>query len=295
MTDHDNTYADLLGSDDSQSAIGHDFEDPLAGVDTTVPAGLDAAGLAAYCLSLGDDALVMSHRLSEWCSNAPDLEDDIALANIALDLLGQARLLLARAAAADPSVMPALPEGSPVPAEDALAYFREALDFRNVRLVQVANGDFGHTVARLLLVHDRRGGGVRALAADPDGARPIAAKGVGRADDRDYAAAGRDPRSGHRGVRVGCSPAWRGLAAAASGHRVRGRREASVLDQVFAASGRPPEVGAMAGRGHTEALSRLLAEVQVVARAHPRGSGERVTSTGLGQSRRRSATPRCRC
>ena len=81
--------------------------------------------LAAYCLMLGDDALVYSHRLSEWCSRAPDLEEDIALANVALDLLGQARLLLARAAAADAGVVPALPEGSPVPPEDALAFFRD--------------------------------------------------------------------------------------------------------------------------------------------------------------------------
>ena len=60
---------------------------------------------------LGDDALVYSHRLSEWCSRAPDLEEDIALANIALDLLGQARLLLARAAAADPAVVPGAARG----------------------------------------------------------------------------------------------------------------------------------------------------------------------------------------
>ena len=89
--------------DDSQWAFGTDFEDPLAGVDTTIPDGVDPDELAAYCLMLGDDALVYSHRLSEWCSRAPDLEEDIALANIALDLLGQARLLLARAAAASPS------------------------------------------------------------------------------------------------------------------------------------------------------------------------------------------------
>src|SRR4051794_40489840 len=135
--EHGSVYDGLLGTDASQWAFGTDFEDPLAGVDTTVPPGLDAAGLAAYCLFLGDDALVLSHRLSEWCSNAPDLEDDIALANISLDLLGQARLLLARAAAADPTVVPALPEGSPVPAEDRLAFFREATEFRNVRLTEV--------------------------------------------------------------------------------------------------------------------------------------------------------------
>ena len=144
-------YDGLLGDRRAQWAFGTDFEDPLAGVDTDGAGGLDPAELAAYCLALGDDALVLSHRLSEWCSNAPDLEDDIALANIALDLLGQARLLLARAAAADPTVVPALPEGSPVPVEDALAFFREAVDFRNVRLVEVANGDFGQTIARLLL------------------------------------------------------------------------------------------------------------------------------------------------
>ena len=60
---------------------------------------------------LADDALIASQRLSEWTSRAPDLEDDIALSNIALDLLGQARLLLARAAAADPSLVPAAPRG----------------------------------------------------------------------------------------------------------------------------------------------------------------------------------------
>src|ERR1700752_4190775 len=131
--DHDSAYAGLLVND-SHWAFGTDFEDPLAGVDTTLPEGVDGADLAAYCLMLGDDALVLSHRLSEWCSRAPDLEDDIALANLALDLLGQARLLLARAAAADPSCVPTLPAGSPVPDEDALAFFREAGAYRNVRM-----------------------------------------------------------------------------------------------------------------------------------------------------------------
>ncbi len=121
---HDSVYDGLLVND-AHWAFGTDFEDPLAGVDTTVPEGIDASELAAYCLSLGDDALILSHRLSEGCSRAPDLEEDIALSNVALDLLGQARLLLARAAAADPSVVPALPDGSPVPPEDALAFFED--------------------------------------------------------------------------------------------------------------------------------------------------------------------------
>src|SRR6478752_7974103 len=149
---HDSVYdEDLLGGDATHWAFGQDFEDPLAGVDTTIPDGVDARTLADYCLMLGDDALIYSHRLSEWTSRAPDLEEDIALANIALDLLGQARLLLARAAAADPGLVPALPEGSPVPAEDALAFFRDADDFRNVRLADVPNGDFADAVVRVLL------------------------------------------------------------------------------------------------------------------------------------------------
>src|SRR4051794_16683543 len=149
-----NVYDGLLehhdvAGDDSQWAFGTDFEDPLAGVDTTVPDDVDPTELATYCLMLGDDALVLSQRIAEWCSNAPDLEEDIALANIALDLLGQARLLLARAAAADPAVVPALPAGSPVPDEDALAFFRDAHQFRNVRMAEVPNGDFAHAMVRI--------------------------------------------------------------------------------------------------------------------------------------------------
>jgi ring-1,2-phenylacetyl-CoA epoxidase subunit PaaC len=276
-------YDDLLGTDTSHWAFGHDFEDPLAGVDTTVPADLDPAELATYCLALGDDALVMSNRLSEWCSNAPDLEDDIALANIALDLLGQARLLLARAAAADPTVVPALPEGSPVPAEDALAFFREAGQFRNVRLVEVDNGDFGHTIARLLLFATARLAAFERLVgdADPWGRDPvlaaIAAKGVKElAYHRDYAgrwfltlAQGTD--ESRRRLLAGLAAVWPlhdELLAAYDADAEVG----VILEQVFAISGVDrPEVGAMAGRGHTEALSRMLADMQVVARAHPRG------------------------
>jgi ring-1,2-phenylacetyl-CoA epoxidase subunit PaaC len=281
--EHGSVYDGLLGTDASQWAFGTDFEDPLAGVDTTVPDDLDPAELAAYCLALGDDALVLSNRLSEWCSNAPDLEDDIALANIALDLLGQARLLLARAAAADPSVVPALPEGSPVPVEDALAFFREAIDFRNVRLVEVANGDFGQTVARLLLfatvrlaAFERLVGAGQPFAADPVLAA-IAAKGVKELTyHRDYAgrwfltlAQGTD--ESRRRLTDGLTALWPLYAELAAAYDV-GPEVDVVLDQVFAVSGVDrPDVAPMAGRGHTEALSRMLAEMQVVARAHPRG------------------------
>ncbi|MGN6781140.1 MAG: 1,2-phenylacetyl-CoA epoxidase subunit PaaC, partial [Marmoricola sp.] len=193
VTDHDadhaSVYDGLLEGDDSRWAFGTSFEDPLAGVDTTIPAGVDHAALATYCLMLGDDALVASHRLSEWCSNAPDLEDDIALANIALDLLGQARLLLARAAAADPDVVPVLPDGSPVPAEDALAFFRDADAFRNVRLLEAPHGDFAETVARLLTFASWRLAVMERLVASADTVlAAIATKAVKElAYHRDYA------------------------------------------------------------------------------------------------------------
>src|SRR6266851_10035997 len=143
MTDHDNPY-DLLGEeadDGHRWAFGTGFTDPLAGVDTAVPEGVDGADLGAYCLMLGDDALVMSHRLQQWLARAPELEEETALANIALDLLGQARLLLARAGRADGSGRD----------EDQLAFFREEGEFRNVRLVERLDADFAELTGRLLV------------------------------------------------------------------------------------------------------------------------------------------------
>jgi ring-1,2-phenylacetyl-CoA epoxidase subunit PaaC len=91
-----------------------------------------------YLLRLGDDRLVLGHRLSEWCGHAPILEEDIALANIALDLIGQANLLLSLAAGAEGAGRDA----------DALAYLRDGIDFRNALLVELPKGDFAVTIAR---------------------------------------------------------------------------------------------------------------------------------------------------
>ncbi|MEV0828304.1 1,2-phenylacetyl-CoA epoxidase subunit PaaC [Nonomuraea rubra] len=300
--EHGSVFDGLLGGDSSQWAFGTDFEDPLAGVDTTTPGGVDPAELATYCLMLGDDALIMSQRLSEWCSRAPDLEEDIALANIALDLLGQARLLLARAAAADPGVVPALPEGSPVPPEDALAFFRDDRDFRNVRLAEVANGDFAHVVVRLLLFSTARLALLERLRTSRDQVlAAVAAKGVKEvAYHRDWAgrwfltlARGTEESSRRllaaldllwpmQGELVDAHPLERSLAESGVGVDPASLREEvdAVLDQVLTVSGVPrPERAPLAGVGgrtgrdglHTEALSRLLAEMQVVARAHPSG------------------------
>ncbi|WP_137293734.1 1,2-phenylacetyl-CoA epoxidase subunit PaaC [Nocardioides dongxiaopingii] len=294
-------HHDVAG-DASQWAFGTDFEDPLAGVDTTVPDDVDPAALATYCLMLGDDALVMSHRLSEWCSRAPDLEEDIALANTALDLLGQARLLLARAAAADASVVPVLPAGSPVPAEDALAFFRGPGDYRNVRLVEVPNGDFAHTVVRLLLFATVRLALLTRLSGSRDPVlSAIAVKGVKELTyHRDYAGRwfltlAQGTEESRRRLLTALDEVWplhpellathpveAAVAAVGVGVDPAEVREEvdAVLAQVLTASDvERPERGALAGvRGrtgrdglHTEALSLLLAEMQVVAREHPVG------------------------
>jgi ring-1,2-phenylacetyl-CoA epoxidase subunit PaaC len=300
---HDSVYdEDLLGGDASHWAFGTSFEDPLAGVDTTIPDGVDPEELAAYCLMLGDDALVYSHRLSEWCSRAPDLEEDIALANIALDLLGQARLLLARAAAASSAVVPAMPEGSPVPPEDSLAFFRSDPELRNVRLVEPDNGDFAVTIVRLLLFSTWRLALLERLASSRDQVlAAIAAKGVKEVTyHRDYAgrwfltlAQGTDESRSRllaalpqvfafhdelftdHEVETSVAAAGVGVAPSTVAAEV-----GVILEQVFSVSGVErhdvPQVGPVAGGlgrhgRHTEALSHLLAEMQSVARAHPMG------------------------
>jgi ring-1,2-phenylacetyl-CoA epoxidase subunit PaaC len=91
-----------------------------------------------YLLRLGDDRLVLGHRLSEWCGHAPILEEDIAIANIALDLIGHASLILNVAATAEGRGRDA----------DALAYLRDGIDYRNVLLVELPIGDFAMTIAR---------------------------------------------------------------------------------------------------------------------------------------------------
>jgi ring-1,2-phenylacetyl-CoA epoxidase subunit PaaC len=100
------------------------------------PASADIAG---YAIRLGDDALILSQRLSEWSAHAPQIEEDIALANIALDLLGQARSLLTYGGAFSGR------------SEDDLAYLREERQFTNLQLTELDNGDFAVTMIRQLL------------------------------------------------------------------------------------------------------------------------------------------------
>ena len=101
----------------------------------------EGGALFEYLLRLGDDALILGQRLGEWCGHAPSVEVDLSLANIALDLIGQATHFLGRAGEVEGKGR----DG------DALAFRRDVLDFRNCLLVEQPNGDFARTMARQLL------------------------------------------------------------------------------------------------------------------------------------------------
>lgn len=303
MTDHDSAYDGLVNEDShGQWAFGTSFDDPLAGVDTTVPDDVDLKALAAYCLMLGDDALISSQRLAEWSTRAPELEEEVALANVGLDLLGQARLLLARAAAANAAVVPYISETTPIPPEDALAFFRNDSEFKNVRLTELDNGDFAKSQVRLLMFATWRLAVFDRLRTSRDPVlAAVASKGVKELTyHRDYAARwvvtlGCGTEESKRRVRDGLEHIWPyvselfaptneeiSLAKVDVGVDPRDVREEfdSVIAQVLHAAelevptGR--SVGTIGGRGgrrgiHTEAMSLLIAEMQVVARAHPEG------------------------
>jgi ring-1,2-phenylacetyl-CoA epoxidase subunit PaaC len=283
-------------TDTHRWAYGTGFTDPLAGVDTTVPAGVDGQDLAAYCLMLGDDALIMSHRLQQLLARAPELEEDTALANIALDLLGQARLLLTRAGAADGSGR----------TEDDYAFGRAEHEFRNMQLAEVTDADFGGLIARLLVFSTWRLALLARLRASVDPVlAAVAAQGVKEVTyHRDYAAQwairlGDGTDYSRQRIEAGLAAAAplvlelfattaveaRLVAAGAAVDAAQLRPEFDeVITAVLAAAGLAaetipgwPDAGGLAGgvgpagrEGvHTEAMSGLLAELQSVAKAMP--------------------------
>ncbi|MFC3892159.1 1,2-phenylacetyl-CoA epoxidase subunit PaaC [Lentzea rhizosphaerae] len=287
----DNAYESLLGHEDAHWAFGTGFSEALSGVNREFPADVDKDALAAYCLMLGDDALIFSQRLAEWCSRAPELEEDIALANIALDLLGQARMLLTRAG----EVL-----GK---SEDELAYLRDEREFRNVHLAEIdcgpgPGGDFGTTIARLLVFSSWRLALFSRLrgSADPVLAA-IAEKGLKElAYHRDHAAQwtvrlGDGTDESHRRVQAGLERVWPFVDELFATHAVETRLPGvavdpasvksevdGVLDAVLSAAGltrpadtRAARVAGMAGRDgvHTEAMGYLLAEMQHLHRSLP--------------------------
>ena len=249
---------------------------------TNAPTTGDAA-LAAYVTGLGDDALVLSHRLAEWITRAPQLEEDMALANISLDLLGQARTLLAYAGEVAGAGR----------TEDDLAYLRSEREFSNVQLVELPNGDFAVTIARQLIFSAYQFELYTALLGSADETlAALAAKAVKEvAYHRDHAAQwtlrlGDGTELSHRRMQAALDATWPYAAelfdpaenAAPAGVAVDPATLrpgwSAYVDQVLAeatlAQPQPNRRSRGGRRGlHTEHLGHLLAEMQSLHRAHP--------------------------
>ena len=228
-----------------------------------------------YVLGLADDALIAAQRLAEWCSRAPEMEEDVALANIALDQLGVARLLLTYAGELEG-------DGRD---EDDLAYLRDDREFRNCLLVELPNGDFAVTMAKLLFLSAYQKPLYDRLAAGSDERLAgIAAKARKEsAYHLDHSALwtvrlGDGTAESHRRMRDAVDQVWPYTHELFEGEHA-GLREPwlSTVDGVLAEATLDRPVNGWAPSGgrqglHTEALSHLLAEMQVLHRAHPGAS-----------------------
>jgi ring-1,2-phenylacetyl-CoA epoxidase subunit PaaC len=249
------------------------------------PGARDArsADLAGYACRLGDDALIAAQRLCEWSARAPDLEEDLALSNIALDQLGAARWLLSYAGAHDGRT------------EDELAYLRDEADFHNCLLVELENGDFAVTVAKLLFLSTWQHLVYEFLATSDSDLSDIAARTVKEVRyHADHATQwtlrlGDGTEESRRRMQAAVDEVWpyvqelfvddelslrlaeAGLAPRPSALWPRfSAGVAAVLEQ---ATLRRPDSswaprGGRSGR-HTEAFGYLLAQMQVLHRAHP--------------------------
>jgi ring-1,2-phenylacetyl-CoA epoxidase subunit PaaC len=297
---HEETVYDALDQahgGEGHWAFGTGFDDPLAGVDTTVPDGVDPADLGTYCLMLGDDALVLAQRLTRWVTRAPELEEEVALANVALDLLGQARLLLARAGSVGALGRSRTLAGGTIPDEDALAYFRDPDEFRCAALVVAPNGDFAQTLVRLLAAATWRLALFSRLRDSRDPVlAAIAAKGVNElAYHRDHAGRwvlrlGDGTAESHRRAQAGVDAVWPLLADLFTATDVETRLTAAgvavdpatvrdevraVLDEVLTRATLrlpdwPADVAPSGRLGrHGPELPALLGDLQGLARAHP--------------------------
>lgn len=241
-----------------------------------------------WLLRTGDNALILGHRVSEWCGHSPVLEEDIALANTALDLVGQAQMWLELAAEAEGAGRTA----------DKLAYHRDASGFRNVMLVERPNGDFGKTLMRQFLFDAWHKAMLDALAAGTDDrVAAIAGKAakevayhrtrstdlvisLGDGTEESHARMQRAlddlwPYTGELTtadavddtlMAAGIAPDLTEIAATWERHVSASLSEATLVrpDRVYMQSGGKQGL-------HGEALGYLIAEMQVLQRSHPGG------------------------
>jgi ring-1,2-phenylacetyl-CoA epoxidase subunit PaaC len=255
------------------------------------PAVATDLDVSRYVLRLGDDALVLGQRLCEWAARSPQLEEDVALLNLALDLLGQARSLLTRA-----GQLEGPDAAGRCRSEDDLAFLRDEPDFTCALLFQAENGDFGQTMARQLLVSAWSVPLWQALTSSADEVLAgIAGKAVKEvAYHLDHARSwvvrlGDGTEESHRRVQAGLDEVWpysfelferdelvdalvrRGVAA--DPDLLRPQWEATVRDVLAEATLEVPETtwrptGGRSGR-HLTSFGYLLAELQHLHRSHP--------------------------
>ncbi len=237
--------------------------------------------LARLALGRADDVLILGHRLSEWCGHAPMLEAELSIANLALDLIGQARALYALAAEAEGAGR----------SEDDFAYLRDERGYRNLLLVEQPNGDFARTMVRHFLYSAFIDPWWRATAASNSPLADIARKaekesayhlrhagewvvrlGDGTAESHRRAQDALDFLWPYTGEMF--APDSSGLAPDPAG--IRPRWEANVAAVLAEATLTRPDDGWMQEGGregrHSEQFGRLLAELQHMARSHPGAS-----------------------
>jgi len=214
-------------------------------------------------LALADDALVLGHRTSEWTGHAPLLEEELALANIALDLIGQARMLYQAAGELTGH------------SEDELAYLRDPPAFRNALIMELPNGDFAFTMARLLLVSVASDQKWRSGFADP----VLTAIGEKAMKETAYHVRhsaewlirlGDGTVESHRRAQDAVDALWPFTGELTASREPWLRAVAPVLHR---ATLQQPKDGWMQSGGrtgrHTEHLGHLLAEMQVLPRTYP--------------------------
>jgi len=245
-----------------------------------------ATPLVDYTLRLADTVLILGHRLSEWIGHAPILEEELALGNIALDLIGEARALYAYAGAVEGKGRD----------EDALAYGRDVGEYRNLLLAEQPNGDFAQTMVRQFLYSAFALPFWRALAGSRDATlAAIAAKaekeaayhlrhagewlirlGDGTAESHRRAQAALEELWPYAGELFGCDAVEETLIAAGVAvdpAALRPDWEKTVGDVLAEATLKPPAASWTQSGGrrglHSEHLGHLLAEMQFLQRAYP--------------------------